>query len=665
MPLFVHRYFMLVCRPVTPVGAAARFAFLCVLFGTLPSVAQMPTYTQGLPTVGSPGTSPTAAASLMFIDATQFIAGTDMCGAIATACSKLGGMSPNYPNGAVIDARGFTGDKVCRAANITTMLNGCVAGAGQNGGKLLLGDVHLYADGPTANPYYTDGTSTYGTPALIIPSMFWGIEGVSRGAGDQGSKLGTYLTVCTGSTTPITACTTAFPVRSFTVNSTTVATTSGVTTMTMTVSPALSWGANIYPGELVMMKGNTVAPAENGTYKVQNGSPDTTVKVTVPAGTAGCNPPVGTCGTLFLGTPILGFGGSTTYNASSCLGAGGALCSGFGEHIKNIGFNCQAQDGCIGWQNLYAEEESGADTFVISQLNFVGVDVHNPSLGTQNFGPILNAEIYTGYQNSLCDYGTTGIYIGDAQMRGLNAWTIVQSNQAPNPPGQVCGKNPIAAILFDAPNTEVINGHCEGFNNCVLMGANNAPSSSSGTIGASSEKVSAVAGAHCNAAPCNVVHISNNYPNNTDYVIENVRKSTTSPAFTNTILDDVNGVTLSSDNFTGLYSWASAVNNSPSTSTTNILTTDPSTRNRFDAGVRTGTIESGVSANSDLAGQCTIGGLPSCSSIGFANSYTNPPICTCSDVSAIAACRVTVSNTALTITGTSGHVIDYICIGRN
>jgi hypothetical protein len=67
-------------------------------------------------------------------------------------------------------------------------------------------------------------------------------------------------------------------------------------------------------------------------------------------------------------------------------------------------------------------------------------------------------------------------------MRGLNAWTIVQSNQAPNPPGQVCGKNPIAAILFDAPNTEVINGHCEGVNNCVLMGANNAPGSGAGTI---------------------------------------------------------------------------------------------------------------------------------------------------------------------------------------
>jgi hypothetical protein len=349
-------------------STTARLAWFCVVLGSLCSVASAQ-YTEGLPTVGNSNVPSTAAPSKMLIDATQFPGSPDMCLQIKNACALVG--TSGYPNGATIDARGFTGDQLCAAGNITTMLNGCVGGSGHNGGKLFLGNVHLYADGPPSGNY-TDTTSGIGTPALIIPSMFWGIEGVSRGAGDQGSKLGTYLTVCTGSTTPIAACTTAFPVRSFTVNSTTVATASGVTTMTMTVSPAVSWGVNIYPGELAMMKGNTVVPTENGTYRIQNSS-GSTVQVTVPGTTLGCTPSGGNiCGTLFLGTPILGFGGSTTYNASSCLGAGGALCSGFGEHIKNLGFNCQAQDGCIGWQNLYAEEESGADTFVISQLNFVG-----------------------------------------------------------------------------------------------------------------------------------------------------------------------------------------------------------------------------------------------------------------------------------------------------
>jgi hypothetical protein len=95
------------------------------------------------------------------------------------------------------------------------------------------------------------------------------------------------------------------------------------------------------------------------------------------------------------------------------------------------------------------------------------------------------------------------------------------------------------------------------------------------------------------------------------------------------------------------------------------MTTDPSTRNRFDSGIRTGTIESGVSANTDLAGSCVVSGSPSCSGIAFSQTYSNPPICTCADASAAAACGVTVTTTTLSISGTSLHTLDYICIGRN
>jgi hypothetical protein len=207
----------------------------------------------------------------MLIDATQFALGTDMCGAIITACQKLGTM--NYPLGATIDARGFTGDQVCAANNATQMLNGCVA----NGGKLLLGTVHLYADGPVGGttPHYDDGHgSGIGTPAFIIPNQFWGIEGVSRGSA---GTLGTWLSVCLGPNNPVggtNPCHNPFPVRSFTVNSTSVT----GNTMKMTVTPAPVWTGsteNIYPGELVMMTGNTTVAAENGTYKVQNNSSST------------------------------------------------------------------------------------------------------------------------------------------------------------------------------------------------------------------------------------------------------------------------------------------------------------------------------------------------------------------------------------------------------
>jgi hypothetical protein len=130
---------------------------------------------------------------------------------------------------------------------------------------------------------------------------------------------------------------------------------------------------------------------------------------------------------LYVGTPILGFGpnNGNAYNSQTCNGT----CNAFGEHFKNLGFNCQRQFGCIGWQNLYAEEESGVDTFVIDQFNFVGFDLHgNQSV---SFGPVLNAEIYTGGGNGTCDYGTTGAYIGDGTMRGFDSWTINVSQAAP------------------------------------------------------------------------------------------------------------------------------------------------------------------------------------------------------------------------------------------
>jgi hypothetical protein len=539
------------------------------------------------------------------IDAKLFLVPpvTDMCGAIAAACAALNTpvINPVYPKGATIDARGFTGIQVCSGSlTTTTMLNACVTGTNHNGGKLLLGNVNLYIDGPTSGNY-TDGSSGVGTPAIIIPSMFWGIEGISRGASANGSNagLGTFISACPTSNPP-TGCTHAFPKRMFTITSTSVPT--GSTTMTITVSTStLNSGVNIYPGELTMVKNNNAG--DNGTYKIQSiGSPSPTnfLTVTVPVGTPSCSSPT-VCGTLFLGTPILGFGGAGTYNQpSTCMHP---LCSGFGEHIKNLGFNCQFYDGCIGWQNLYAEEESGVDTFLVTNYNFVGFDVHNPSLGTQNFGPILNAEVYTGSGSTSCGAGTVGGYIGDAQMRGLNGWTINNSSESDgNTPA--CAATPIAAILFDAPNTEISNGHCEGFTNCVLMGANNAPGSLPGVIGASSEKVSAVAGANCNVAPCNVVHISKNYPNNTDYVIQNIRKGGPTP-FTNTIVDDINGVTIGNDTFTAFYAWANNLNNSPPppSTLTNLVTTDTSTVNQFGSGVTAATY--GTTSNcASTTGSC-------------------------------------------------------------
>jgi len=161
--------------------AVVRASVPCLILGMLLDASSAQN-TKGLPVVGNGSSSPTN--SQMLIDATQFGSSTDdMCAKIALACAQLG--TTNYPLGATIDARGFTGNQVCLAGNITNMLFKCVPPTSPNsatGGKLLLGEVNLYADGPTSGNY-TDGTSGIGTPALIIPSNFWGIEGISRGAG--------------------------------------------------------------------------------------------------------------------------------------------------------------------------------------------------------------------------------------------------------------------------------------------------------------------------------------------------------------------------------------------------------------------------------------------------------------------------------------------------
>lgn len=225
---------------------------LLALLWTLVDIAHAQTYVRGLPTVGS--STPTAAPSQMSIDATQFFVPNqvDMCGAIKAACAKLG--TTGYPLGATIDARGFTGNQVCASGNITTMLFQCApqgSSTGATGGKLLLGNVNLYADGP-ASGNYTDGTSVVGTPALIIPSKFWGIEGISRGAtpGSGSSPgTGTFLSICTGSGAPVNNCTTAFPKRSFPIVSASVT----GNTMTITLTGNVMKYTNIYPAELTMV----------------------------------------------------------------------------------------------------------------------------------------------------------------------------------------------------------------------------------------------------------------------------------------------------------------------------------------------------------------------------------------------------------------------------
>lgn len=162
---------------------------LCALSGL--ATAQ---YNTGLPTVGNTASPKDSQVS---VDAKQFLnppTVSDMCAAIASACSSLA--SSGYPVGATIDARGFTGNQCCKDTNATTMLNNCVPAYSTNArsGKLLLGEVNIYVDNPSGGSYTYGTGSGPGTPAIVIPNGFWGIEGISR-AGSPGATnaVGTFI----------------------------------------------------------------------------------------------------------------------------------------------------------------------------------------------------------------------------------------------------------------------------------------------------------------------------------------------------------------------------------------------------------------------------------------------------------------------------------------
>jgi hypothetical protein len=72
-------------------------------------------------------------------------------------------------------------------------------------------------------------------------------------------------------------------------------------------------------------------------------------------------------------------------------------------------------------------------------------------------------------------------------------------------------------------------------------------------------------------------------------------------------------------------------------------------------------ISTGTTANQDLAGHGTMTG--GTFTYTFQNTLTAAPNCTASDNTAIAAIRVVTSTTTLTITGTSGDVASYVCVG--
>jgi hypothetical protein len=68
------------------------------------------------------------------------------------------------------------------------------------------------------------------------------------------------------------------------------------------------------------------------------------------------------------------------------------------------------------------------------------------------------------------------------------------------------------------------------------------------------------------------------------------------------------------------------------------------------------------STSSQFAGAGTMTG--GTMSFTFPTAYSSPPVCTANDATTAAAIRVTTTATTLTLTGTSGDMADFICVGN-
>lgn len=76
-------------------------------------------------------------------------------------------------------------------------------------------------------------------------------------------------------------------------------------------------------------------------------------------------------------------------------------------------------------------------------------------------------------------------------------------------------------------------------------------------------------------------------------------------------------------------------------------------------------LRTNTASNTDLAGQLTVGGGGTIT-YTFTQTYASAPVCVSSDTDTIPNITgASASTTVLTVTGSVGHVVNYICVGRN
>lgn len=518
------------------------FSSVLVLLSALVAQAQTSSPTQGFPQVGPPS----YAYAPLYVDATQFCTGGfnltarscvtgSMWQAIAAAASFLN-ISGTVFNTGVIDARAFQGAQLVTYGVGTTALYGGNLVGSQVNGVLLLGNVTNYCDGPTNLPptgTYTDGSSNYGTPCIIVP---WGFEIAGT------APLASVFAPCLGRNNPnLSGCVNAFPQRVYQIaginaagpNATQLTYTFLTGTFTTIGGPAGS--QNIYPasassmcpppsqasGELVAITG---APSGENFLRTVQCATSTSLTIAVPSGTyAGCSSPPDNCGTAYLVTPLIGFGVQGTSYPYEPVRTGSS--QSFGTRLINLFFDLSTYQGAVAAQNLNGGEQSGMDT----------IHCIHPSMGCVQVGPGANESgpynnIYSQTLTTITNVNPTtfGIY-NAAAGAGFHRMTITSSQTVPN------SNHPTAAIYDDGPNV-VFDG--EPHNEGTLDTIDLAPNTSVYGVA-----VSGIAGPPSGNTGMNLVHILNDGYTVGSSTISNLTQQPGPPqGSTYAIADDINQI---------------------------------------------------------------------------------------------------------------------------
>jgi hypothetical protein len=328
----------------------------------------------------------------------------DMCQAISAAIGSNNNIS------GVIDARAFTGPQYCAAANATTMLYGGAESGGEVNGQLLIGNVEMVIDGPSAG-YFTDGVgSTYGTPAIILPNQFWGIRGVDKAESE--------IAFCYSAGHPLSACTHGWPQRAFTITSTTI---SGNTlTVNVSGSPFVVSGAgqNIWATEEVSINNSSVV--SNDILRQVKTTTASAFTVSVPSTTLGCS---ANCGTANLYTPLIGYATATVGQPYLPVQAQGGVQS-FGQHVEDVGLllnSPQSVYGVTGIQNINGGEVTGMDRVEIEYNCGIGFQFGS---GSSDSGPYDNLRV-TNLNSTTCTNPATTALVNAGPDRGVFDYTFV------------------------------------------------------------------------------------------------------------------------------------------------------------------------------------------------------------------------------------------------